>query len=198
MTKPVQKKEKILNVPNALSVYRMLALPFIVYAIVTGNKHLYITLLSINLITDILDGLIARTFKLETELGARLDSFADLGTYVMAFAGMIVLEKEFVSEHSLAFLIVIGMYALPQLISLVRFHRPTSFHLYSSKTLGYIQGIFIFTYFVFGYTPWYFYFMVVMSCVVYAEALIIVIAIPVLRSNVKGIYFMMKEHKRIV
>ncbi len=190
-------KEKILNVPNALSLYRMVALPFIVYTIVTGNKQLYITLLSINLITDILDGLIARTFKLETELGARLDSFADMGTYAMAFTGMIVLEKAFVSEHSVEFLLIIGLYVLPQLVSLIRFRRPTSFHLYSSKTLGYIQGIFIFTYFVFGYTPWYFYFMVIASCLVYLEALIIVCSIPALRSNVKGIYFMLKEHKRI-
>jgi cardiolipin synthase len=193
----MKTKENIFNVPNALSVYRMIALPFIVYTIATGNKQMYITLLSVNLVTDILDGLIARTFKLETELGARLDSFADLGTYVMAFSGMIILENEFVSEHSIAFLFIIGMYALPQLISLVRFRRPTSFHLYSSKTLGYIQGIFIFTYFVFGYTAWYFYFMVAASCLVYSEALLIVIFIPQLRSNVKGIYFMLKEHKRI-
>lgn len=191
-------KEKVWNIPNALSVYRMLALPFIIYAIVIGDKTLYITLLSINLITDILDGLIARTFHLETELGARLDSFADMGTYTMAFAGMIILEKEFVSEHSFAFSLIIGLYALPQLISLIRFRRPTSFHLYSSKTLGYIQGIFIFTYFVFGYNPVYFYFMAVASCLVYIEALIIVSTIPQLRSNVKGIYFMWKEHKRIV
>lgn len=192
------KKEKVINVPNALSIYRIIALPFIVWSIVDGNKSIYITLLSINLITDILDGWIARTFHLETELGARLDSFADIGTYLMAFSGMIILEGSFVNEHALAFSFVIGMYALPQIISLIRFRRPTSFHLYSSKTLGYIQGIFIFTYFVFGYTPWYFYFMVIASCVVYAEALVIVLSIPALRSNVKGIYFMLKENKKIV
>lgn len=192
------KKEKVMNVPNALSIYRIIALPFIVWSIVDGNKSIYITLLSINLITDILDGWIARTFHLETELGARLDSFADIGTYIMAFSGMIILEGPFVNEHALAFSFVIGMYALPQIISLIRFRRPTSFHLYSSKTLGYIQGIFIFTYFVFGYTSWYFYFMVTASCVVYAEALVIVLSIPALRSNVKGIYFMLKENKKIV
>lgn len=192
------KKEKVINVPNALSIYRIIALPFIVWSIVDGNKSIYITLLSINLITDILDGWIARTFHLETELGARLDSFADIGTYIMAFSGMIILEGPFVNEHALAFSFVIGMYALPQIISLIRFRRPTSFHLYSSKTLGYIQGIFIFTYFVFGYTSWYFYFMVTASCVVYAEALVIVLSIPALRSNVKGIYFMLKENKKIV
>ena len=190
-------KEKILNVPNALSAYRIVALPFIIYSIAVGNKQLYITLLSINLITDILDGLIARTFKLETELGAKLDSFADIGTLTMAIAGMIVLENDFVSEHAVAFSLIIGMYVLPQLISLVRFRRPPSLHLYSNKALGYIQGIFIFTYFVFGYSEWYFYFMVVASCLAYAEELVVVMFMPVMRSNVRSVYFMLKEHKRI-
>ncbi|WP_371412031.1 CDP-alcohol phosphatidyltransferase family protein [Sphingobacterium sp. HMA12] len=33
--------------------------------------------------------LIARLFKLQTEFGAKLDSVADIGTYLMAFMGMI-------------------------------------------------------------------------------------------------------------
>ncbi|ASS48651.1 MAG: CDP-alcohol phosphatidyltransferase [Candidatus Fluviicola riflensis] len=189
--------ERKLNVPNALSAYRILALPFIIWAIVAGDKQWYILLLSVNLITDILDGLIARAFKLETEFGARLDSLADIGTYLMAFTGMIVLENAFVTEYRYAFFVLMGMYALVQMIALVRFKRATSFHLYSSRIVGYVQGIFIFTYFVFGFTPWYFYLMLVLSYLAYLEAIIIVSAIPQLRSNVKGIYFILKEHKRI-
>lgn len=189
--------ERKLNVPNVLSAYRILALPFIVWTIVAGDKQWYILLLSVNLITDILDGLIARTFKLETEFGARLDSLADIGTYAMAFAGMLVLETAFVKEYRFAFFILMGLYILVQVIALMRFKRTTSFHLYSSKVVGYVQGIFMFTYFVFGFTPWYFYLMLVLSYLAYLEALLIVSTIPQLRSNVKGIYFMWKEHKRI-
>ena len=189
------KEQKLLNVPNALSAYRILALPFIVCSIVQGNKQLYITLLCINLITDILDGLIARTFKLETELGARLDSLADIGTYIMAFSGMIVLENEFVRGHAVPFIIVMSLYALPQVISLIRFRRATSFHLYSSKFTGYVQGIFMFTYFVFGYSAWYFYFMITISCMAYLEAFILVVSLKELRSNVRGIYWLMKEKR---
>ncbi len=189
--------ERKLNVPNVLSAYRILALPFIVWTIVAGDKQGYILLLSVNLITDILDGLIARTFKLETEFGARLDSLADIGTYAMAFAGMLVLETAFVKEYRFAFFILMGLYVLVQIIALMRFKRTTSFHLYSSKVVGYVQGIFMFTYFVFGFTPWYFYLMLVVSYLAYLEALLIVSTIPQLRSNVKGIYFMWKEHKRI-
>lgn len=189
--------ERKLNVPNVLSAYRILALPFIVWTIVAGDKQWYILLLSVNLITDILDGLIARTFKLETEFGARLDSLADIGTYAMAFAGMLVLETAFVTEYRFAFFILMGLYVLVQVIALMRFKRTTSFHLYSSKVVGYVQGVFIFTYFVFGFTSWYFYLMLVLSYLAYLEAIIIVSTIPQLRSNVKGIYFMWKEHKHI-
>lgn len=191
------KKQKLFNVPNVLSAYRLAALPFLIYFIVKGDKNMFITLLSINLITDILDGLIARTFKLETEFGARLDSFADIGTYIMAFSGMIILEKEFIHVHALEFNVMMGLYITPQLISLIRFRRTTSLHLYSSKVVGYLQGIFIFSYFHFGFANWYFYFMLVCSYIAYAEALIILISIPQLRSNVKGIYFMLKQFKKI-
>lgn len=190
------KQEKLLNVPNALSAYRILALPFIVWSIVQGNKQLYITLLCINLVTDILDGLIARAFKLETELGARLDSLADIGTYLMAFSGMIVLERRFVSEHSSAFFTLVVLYALPQAIALIRFKRATSFHLYSSKVTGYVQGIFIFTYFLFGFSQLYFWLMIVISCAAYLEALVLVLWLPKLRSNVKGLYWILKSSER--
>jgi len=189
-------KEKIVNLPNLLSAYRIAVLPFIIWTIATGNKHLYITFLSINLITDILDGMIARTFKLETEFGARLDSIADVGTYLMAFSGMIVLENVFVKEHAFVFIIMIGLYVLPQLISLVRFKRFPSFHLYSNKIVGYIQGIFIFTYFIFGYNEWYFYFMIVCSYLAYIEELIVVVWLRELKSNLKGLYFMIKENSK--
>lgn len=186
-------RKEVVNVPNALSTYRIVALPFIIYSIATHNKTLYIALISINLITDILDGYIARKFKLETELGAKLDSVADVGTYLMAFAGMIILEKDFVTEHKIAFLFLIGLWILPQIISLIKFRRFPSFHLYSNKATGYVQGIFIFTYFLFGYNAVYFYFMIFFSYLAYLEELVIVLFIPRLRSNLRSIYFLLKE-----
>ncbi|EFK59943.1 CDP-alcohol phosphatidyltransferase family protein [Sphingobacterium spiritivorum] len=189
------KKENIWNVPNALSIYRILALPFIIYAIYVGDKPLFITLLSINLITDILDGLIARVFRLQTEFGARLDSLADIGTYIMAFAGMIMLEKSFVMEHRIEFSLLIGMWLLPQLVSLIRFRRFPSFHLWSYKVTGYVQGIFIFTFFIFGVSTIYFYIMLVISLLAYMEELLLVSILPKLRSNVKSSLFVWNKSK---
>jgi cardiolipin synthase len=186
-------KPSIYNVPNALSAYRLVALPFIIASIFYGNKNLFITLITVNLITDFLDGFIARTFHLETELGAKLDSLADMGTYISAVAGMLVLEKEFVNNHTNALALLISLYLLPYVISLFRFRQLNSFHLYSSKVVAYIQGIFIITYFIWGYLDWYFYFMIIASCASYIEEILIVVLINKLRSNLKSVYHFMKN-----
>lgn len=186
-------KPSIYNVPNALSAYRLVALPFIIASIFYGNKNLFITLITVNLITDFLDGFIARTFHLETELGAKLDSLADMGTYISAVAGMLVLEKEFVNNHTNALALLISLYLLPYVISLFRFRQLNSFHLYSSKVVAYIQGIFIITYFIWGYMDWYFYFMIIASCASYIEEILIVVLINKLRSNLKSVYHFMKN-----
>lgn len=190
-------KENIYNIPNLLSAYRILALPVIAWALIAGERNLFVTLIIINLITDILDGVIARTFKLETEFGARLDSIADIGTYIMGCIGLVILEKAFVTQYRFILLPVIFLYFIPEIIALLKFRRLPSLHLYSSKIVAYLQGIFLFTFFLFGFSKWYFYFMIVCSCLSYLEASIIILLLPYLKSNVQGIYFL-NRHKQEV
>jgi cardiolipin synthase (CMP-forming) len=185
------------NIPNILSGWRLLSFPALLYFIFTGNRSAFILLLSINLITDILDGLIARVFKLQTNFGARLDSLADMGTYIAAFTAFIVLEWAFVSSQAVAFSMLIAMWVIPQLVCIIRFSKPPHFHLWSNKFAGYIQGIFIFTYFNWGNSEIYFWVMWNISMLAFLEELIVAIYIPQLRSNLKGIYWMMKENGHI-
>jgi cardiolipin synthase (CMP-forming) len=191
----LQRKEKILNVPNILSAYRLLASPVILYMILTGNRELFFVLLCINLVTDIADGLIARAFNLQTEFGAKLDSYADIGTYILGITGMIVIEHDFVSEHLMPLSIVVGMYIIPILASLLRFKKTPHLHLYSSKITAYIQGIFFLIYFIDGYVAWYFNLMILISCFSYVEELIIVLYIPAMRSNMKGVWLLWTKNK---
>ena len=189
----MKTKNTLLTIPNVLSFYRIVAIPFVIWSLIVGNRDAFITLICINLITDILDGLIARAFNLCTELGARLDSLADIGTFLLSISGFLVFEMTFVAEHRYAFLVLFAFYAVPQIISLVKFSRPTSFHLYSNKIVGYIQGIFIFTFFVFGYSKAWFYFMVVASCLGDFEVLLLVLLLPKLVSNAKSIFTVLKN-----
>lgn len=183
------------NIPNLLSGYRLLAVPVIGWALYAEQRPLFVWLLCISLVTDVLDGLIARLFKLQTAFGAKLDSLADLGTYIIAFAGFIVLEPAFVTAMHVPFFLLPVFYALPLIAGFIRFGKLTSLHLYSGKITGYLQGIFIFTYFAYGYSPVYFWIMWSFSVLSYAEELVIVLRTDALRSNVKGIFWMEKAKR---
>jgi len=84
MKKIMVKGENVLNVPNMISLYRLLAFPVILYMALTNRESTYVVLLCISLVSDVLDGWIARRFNLETKFGAALDNLADICTYAMA------------------------------------------------------------------------------------------------------------------
>ena len=182
-----------LNVPNLLSAYRLLAAPVILWTIAAGRRPAFFALVCVSLVTDILDGWIARRFHLETDFGARLDSLADDATYFLAFLGLVVLEQDFVWAHRLAFALLLLCELAPLGLCLGRFGRPTSLHLYSSKATGYVQGFFIFGYWVWGYVAWYFHFTIAFSLLACAEKLVILLIIPELRSNVRGLPWVLAE-----
>ena len=75
---------KNINIPNALSVLRLLGIPvFIYFALVREQDVIAITILAIAGITDYLDGKIARAWNQTSDLGAMLDPVADR-IYILA------------------------------------------------------------------------------------------------------------------
>jgi cardiolipin synthase len=83
-----------LNIPNILSLYRLISFSFGIYLVITEQEYFFVWLICINLITDILDGLIARAFNLQTEIGARIDSLVDIGTYILAIMGVFIFKSQ--------------------------------------------------------------------------------------------------------
>ena len=75
---------KNINVPNALSILRLLGVPvFIYFALVTEEDALAILVLAIAGVTDYLDGKLARAWKQTSAFGAMLDPAADR-IYILA------------------------------------------------------------------------------------------------------------------
>lgn len=68
------------HVPNILTVFRILLIPFFIYLLFWGGGQSYPWALAIFLTagaTDIVDGYLARRMKVETTLGKMLDPIAD-------------------------------------------------------------------------------------------------------------------------
>ncbi len=83
-----------MNLPNLITLGRLLIVPVVVWAISADEPLLALTLFVVAGLSDAVDGFIARRFGLRTELGAYLDPLADkallVSIYVtLAVAGMI-------------------------------------------------------------------------------------------------------------
>ncbi len=192
--KKVQLRKKI-TIPNIVSFYRLLAFPVILYLALTGYKQAFAVLIVINLVTDVLDGMLARMLNQKTEFGARIDSIADMGTYFLVFVGIWMFKREEFAPHIVSFSIFIGLLLVSLGLSLVKFGRFPSLHLYSWKIGGYIQGTFFGVLFAFGfYTPFY-YFMIIWGILAFLEHIAIQLIIPEMRSNAKGIYWVLKDKR---
>ena len=189
------KKNELLTIPNLISSYRLLVFPLILYFIIAGNEKLFAIFLIINLLTDLIDGVIARRFHMETELGAKLDSFADNFTYLLAFAGLFVFKMDDLRPHLVSFILFIGMLVLTVIVSLIKFRKFPSFHLYMTKISGYIQGAFFISIFSLGFFAPLYYLMITWAIIGALEHIAIQMVIPEMRSNVKGLYWVLKEKR---
>lgn len=184
-----------LHIPNILSLYRLISAPFILLIIYIGYENTFVVLFVINQVTDILDGYIARKYKLESEIGSLLDSYADIGSYLIAIAGIWQFHRYlFQSTYCAWLLIFVVLYILALVIAKIKFKRAVAgLHLYSSKITGYLQGSFLVVLFAFGLIPIFFYVMIVFGILAELE----VIAINLISSkpilNAKGLYWVVKE-----
>ncbi len=76
-TTSADASSRVWTVPNALSFLRLVGVPLFVWLIVSRHDGWALAVLMASGITDYLDGKIARTFGLESRIGALLDPLAD-------------------------------------------------------------------------------------------------------------------------
>ena len=185
----------ILNIPNLITLYRLLASPFILYFAIAGKESLFAVFIVINLLTDAIDGIIARRFKMETEIGAKLDSFADNLTYLLVFYGIYVFKLPEIKPYTVSLLVFIGCLLSTVAFSLIKFRKFPSLHMYSTKIGGYFQGAFFICLFTLGFFAPFYYFVICWGILGAVESIAIQLIIPEMRSNVKGLYWVLKEKK---
>jgi len=184
-----------LNIPNILSLYRLFSFPFILIFVFLGHKNLFAFFICFNLITDFLDGWIARRFNQVTEIGEKIDGLADNGTYILAITGIIIFKWTYIQPFALTFFIFLGLFAVSRLYFLFKFGKFHGFHALSGKVGGYIHGSFFMVLFVFGFYEWFYFIMIISGYIICTENLLITCFLKESRSNVKGLYWLLRERK---
>jgi cardiolipin synthase (CMP-forming) len=188
------KGENIINIPNLISFYRLIMFPVILALAIAGNEKWFVILLCISLVSDILDGNIARTFNLKTRFGAGLDNLADMGTYILALLGLFIFKWDEIQPHAWLLYIFLAIFVLSYIIAFYRFGKIPGLHLYGAVTAGYIQGIFFFVLFVWGFYAWMYYLAVIWGIIAYIEKILVLLKLDDIKSGVKGLYWLTRNN----
>jgi cardiolipin synthase (CMP-forming) len=80
------------NLPNFLTIGRILLVPFTVWSLIRGDYSIALIAFLVAGISDGLDGYLARRFGLLSELGASLDPLADKALLVSIYVTLAVLD----------------------------------------------------------------------------------------------------------
>lgn len=185
--------ERFWTIPNILSLYRIIIFPFILWLILSNNEKLFAVFITISLVTDILDGLIARVGNMQTAIGGKLDSWADLGTYILAFIAIGLFKWQQIKPHALMLYVFAGVMILSYIIVFVKFKGLIGLHTYLFKITGYLQGAFIVSLFLWGFYPLPYYICLIWGTMACIEEIIIMLILKKPRMNVKGLYWVVKN-----
>src|SRR5580658_661032 len=77
-----------LSIPNLITLLRVIMVPVVVWAIISGEMPLAFSLFVIAGISDAVDGFLAKRFHMESELGAYLDPLADKALLVSIYVAL--------------------------------------------------------------------------------------------------------------
>ena len=181
------------NIPNAISVCRLFATPFLLATVVWKDQEKFKWLLLACLLSDILDGLIARLFRLRSQLGAFLDSTADILVLLIALAGIFVFQRGFLVAHYRGMFVVVVLFLAEAAAAVWRYGRISSFHTILTRVAAYSQGILVISLFLWGYHGWVFQVMIGLTVCACVEEFLLLYLLPDWRADVRGLYWILIE-----
>lgn len=125
--------DRWMTLPNCLTALRIVGSPGLVILGILGQPIGLAVLAAVLVLTEWLDGLLARRLGLETSTGARLDTIADAVFYSSMLVGLICLVPERVGGEWFWIALAIGSYGSSWLVSRMKFGRLPSYHTWMAK-----------------------------------------------------------------
>ena len=185
---------KLVSIPNLLSGFRLIAAPFLLYLAWTGHPTLFLVLLAVSLLSDSIDGFIARRLNEASEFGTQLDSWGDLATYLTVPLCAWWLWPEILKREAFFVWLVIGAYIVPLMAGFVRFQRLPSYHTWAAKSAAVLMSFAVFILFVVD-IAWPFRCAAIVQALVACEEVAITLRFSKLESNVRSFWHLTKQAK---
>jgi CDP-diacylglycerol--glycerol-3-phosphate 3-phosphatidyltransferase len=140
----------MVNVPNVFCYGRLVFVPVLLWLARNGYARTFFVCLMVSLLTDAVDGYLARRLHQATNLGAKLDSWADLSTQLaLPFCGW-WLRPDVVRQESLFLAAGLFFYFAAILIGWLKFRRLTSYHTWGGKLSAWAVAVAVIVFFANG------------------------------------------------
>lgn len=177
--------------PYFLIAFRFLLAPIMLglgYFYHTQYRKLIVLLLFLGLLSDVLDGIIARKQNSSSAKMRRLDSQTDMIFWLSAGFTAWFIWPQVISSNSFVIWILLGMEASCYLVSIIKFGRETCTHAYLSKFWG-LTLLAAFTDLILnGNAGFLFYFCLVSGIVSHLDRILITLILPGWQHDIPSAY----------
>jgi cardiolipin synthase (CMP-forming) len=129
------------TIPNLISIVRLLLVPVLFLLAREHQPTAFLSVLTCSLLSDSIDGFIARRLKQVTEFGAQLDSWADLANYTSLPVCAWWLWPQIMTSEAPFITTVIVSYMGPVVAGVIKFGRLTSYHTWGAKITAVCMGV---------------------------------------------------------
>jgi phosphatidylglycerophosphate synthase len=182
---------------NGITLYRLIAAPFLLYLVITKQTDIFKWLLAFSFFTDAIDGFLARRYKVVSVMGAKLDSWGDDLTVVVGVVGLFVSRPEFIRSEYIWLVCLLILFLIQVSVALIKYKSTTSFHTYLAKLAAILQGSFlILAFFMTEPSRILFYIAVGVTALDLLEEIIVTLILSKPKSDVKGIYWVLKQKNK--
>jgi len=168
--------QEMMKLPNLFTLFRLLSVPVLWVLAIKDYPVAFGIWFILALLTDAIDGFLARRLDMVSEFGSKFDSLADFIFSLSIFAWLVILKPEIYQDNSVVFLVAIFIAFVNIMVGLVKFKRLGNLHLYSSKFAGFVAFIFLsYTFLVDGYNQPMFYIVVSVYILSLLEGVVILL-----------------------
>ena len=133
--------ESRLNVPNLLSGFRIACVPALLALAWHGAVTFFLVGFALGLVSDVLDGVLARRLGQATEFGARLDQWADFALWVSLPLAAWWLWPAIIAREAIYVVVALVCMLLPTTIAYAKYRAVPGYHTWSVKLGSVAMGI---------------------------------------------------------
>jgi phosphatidylglycerophosphate synthase len=187
-------KNKNLNLANAITVSRIIFMPFLFMFVIQENRNAFLAGYIIVGSTDFLDGFIARKLNQVTKLGKMLDSIADIFFYIPTAWFLMVLYPQYIMPNVLWLIGAFLVYFTSFIVSIIKVGKPIMMH----TSLLRFNAVLVFAMVILSYfmnTTYLLTFILINFMIGFFESILIFIRFGHVDVDTKSIFTLIKRQK---